>query len=183
LHNTTTYNEYELVLQLQQQSKNAFAYLYDKYNAAIYSAIVQIVKNEATAQDIMQQTFVQYWQKFAMYDNTKGRLFTWMLNIARNASIDYLRSKAAKKDSKNLSIDNNVYTSNLVTANELNIDTIGLGKYIASLKEEWRNVIQQSYLQGYTHDEIANNLQIPLGTVKTRIRSALIELRKKMTEN
>ncbi len=183
MDNTITYNEYELVSLLQSQNSTAFSYLYDKYKGAIYNTIVLVVKNETVAEDILQQVFVQYWSKIKMYDNQKGRLFTWMINIARNASIDYLRSKTHKNESKNHSLENNVYTSNIETSNSINIDSIGLTKYVAALKEEWRVVVQQSYLQGYTHQEIAKNLNIPEGTVKTRLRSALVELRKQMIEN
>jgi RNA polymerase sigma factor (sigma-70 family) len=183
LDNKIQYNEFELVEQLQHQNSSAFSYLYDNYSSAIYNAIVLIIKNETIGEDILQQVFVQYWQKIHTYDKQKGKLFTWMINIARNASIDYLRSKTNKNVSKNLSIDNNVYSSNLDSGTTININTIGLGKIIETLKEEWRIVIQQSYLLGYTHQEIAKNLQIPEGTVKTRIRSAIIELRKKMMDN
>jgi RNA polymerase sigma factor (sigma-70 family) len=165
------------------QKSNAFEYLYDKYKGAIFNTIVLIVKDETIAEDLMQQVFVQYWQKINQYDTSKGRLFTWMVNIARNASIDYLRSKAYKNQSQNLSFENNVYTTNEVVINTVNIETIGLSKFITNLKQEWRVVVQQSYIQGYTHQEIAKNLQIPEGTVKTRLRNALIELRKKMTES
>ena len=183
MENTVTYTEYELVLLLQKQDDNAFTYLYNKYNKALYTAILQIIPDTEIACDVLQQVFVTIWQKMSMYDASKGRLFTWMLNVARNASIDYLRSKANKNSQKNQSISDNVHIENIITPRELNVDTIGLKKIVSTLKDEYKAVLLQSYYHGYTHEEIAGNLQIPIGTVKTRIRTGLIQLRTKMVEN
>ncbi len=183
MDSAVTYNEFELVSLLQNQNQNAFSYLYDKYNGAIYNSILIIVKKVPVAEDLLQQVFVQYWQKVNTYDRDKGRLFTWMLNIAKNASIDFLRSKAHKNELKNQNIENSVYVNDIEDSNKLNIDTIGLGKHIGALKDEFKIVIQQSYLMGYTHEEISNNLNIPIGTIKTRLRNALIALRKTIIEN
>lgn len=178
MNSTVQYSEHTLILQLQRQDTAAFEYLYDKYNGAVKTVIMQVVQNEVIAEDLLQQVFVTFWQKSSMYDASKGRLFTWMLNIARNASIDYLRSKAHKTSQKNVSTETIVYNDSLAVSN--NVDSIGLEKYVASLKPELRSVLYLSYYQGHTHEEIAENLQMPLGTVKTRLRNALIELRKLM---
>jgi RNA polymerase sigma-70 factor (ECF subfamily) len=183
LDNKLIYTEHELVTLLQREDNNAFAYLFEKYSKAIYNGIFQIVGEEENSNDVLQQVFVTYWQKIQLYDASKGRLFTWMLNIARNASIDLLRSKAHKNSRKNHDIENNVYSESIVSNNQLNIDTIGIKKFVDELKEDYRLVLTQSYYMGYTHEEIAENLQIPVGTVKTRLRASLIELRKKMIEH
>jgi RNA polymerase sigma-70 factor (ECF subfamily) len=177
------YTEIELVQLLQKQEDKAFAYLYEKYHKALFTASFQIIGDTEICNDVLQQVFISIWQKIKMYDSSKGKLFTWMLNITKNASIDYLRSKAHKQLQKNQSVENNVYTSNLTTNDVINIDSIGIKKFIIALKEDYKQVLMQSYFEGFTHEEIAENLQIPVGTVKTRLRASLIELRKKMLEN
>jgi RNA polymerase sigma factor (sigma-70 family) len=180
LYNELHYTETELVQQLQKQNEKSFEYLYQKYNKALFSASFQIVGDMEICNDVLQQAFVSIWQKINTYDSSKGKLFTWMLNITKNASIDYLRSKAHKQHQQNQNVDNNVYATNLTTNATINVDSIGIKKFILTLKDEYKAVLIQSYFEGFTHDEIAENLQIPVGTVKTRLRASLIELRKKM---
>ena len=87
------YSEQELVALLKEQNNDAFNYLYDHYSGALFTIINQIVPDKDTASDVLQEVFVNVWRKIGTYDETKGRLFTWMLNIARNAAIDKVRSK------------------------------------------------------------------------------------------
>ena len=172
----TTYSEQELVTLLQQQDEKAFSYLYDNYSGALFSIINQIVPNKETASDVLQEVFINIWRKIDTYDPAKGRLFTWMLNVARNAGIDKIRSKSFRDNLKNQPLPNDVnsYANHSV---KMNMDDYGLRKMIGKLREEQKVLIELSYFQGFTHEEIAKSLNIPLGTVKTRIRSALIELR------
>jgi RNA polymerase sigma-70 factor (ECF subfamily) len=100
-----------------------------------------------------------------------------MMNIARNASIDTLRSRSYQNSRKNQSIQDNVDTLQVTDIIQPGIDTIGLRKILEKLKEEQRVLIELAYFKGYTHEEIAELEKIPLGTVKTRIRNALIQLR------
>ena len=88
---TPKLNESELLELLRRQDRKAFNYLYDNYSDALYGVILKVVRTEETAQDLLQEIFVKIWKNIAQYDSSKGRLFTWMLNIARNTSIDYLR--------------------------------------------------------------------------------------------
>ena len=171
-----TYTEQELVSALKAKDDQAFSYLYDHYSGSIYSIISQIVKTPELASDILQEVFVTIWRKIESYDPIKGRLFTWMLNISRNASIDMLRSKNYQNTLKNREITDNVYGSDQVA--QINIDSIGLMKFLGKLRPEQRVVIELAYFKGYTHDEIAQIENIPLGTVKTRIRNALLQLRE-----
>ncbi len=182
---TTTdfYSEHELVTLLQRQDGKAFEYLYEKYSKALYNAVYQIIGDIETSNDVLQQIFVTIWQKIKMYDATKGRLFTWMLNVSRNASIDFLRSKSNKNNQKNQELTDSVYINSIPTNEVINIDAIGVKKFVDGLKDEYKAVLVQSYYQGYTHEEISENLQIPIGTVKTRIRASLSLLRNKMIEN
>ena len=161
---------------LQQRDDHSFSYLYDNYSGALFGIINAIIPDEETVRDVLQEVFVNIWKKIELYDPTKGRLFTWMMNVARNAAIDKLRSRSYQESLKNRSIPDNVDTG--IPATVLpNTDDIGLKKILTRLKEEHRVLIDLSYFQGFTHEEIAKALDIPLGTVKTRIRSALIQLR------
>jgi len=127
--------------------------------------------------DVLQEVFVNIWRRIEQYDAAKGRLFTWMMNIARNASIDTLRSRSYQNSRKNQSIQDNVDTIQVTDIIQPGVDTIGLRKVLEKLKEEQRILIELAYFKGYTHEEIAELEKIPLGTVKTRIRNALIQLR------
>jgi len=174
---TLTYTEQELVSLLQNRDNKAFAYLYDNYAAALYSIILQIVNDAELANDVLQEVFVNIWRRIEQYDAGKGRLFTWMMNIARNASIDTLRSRSYQNSRKNQSIQENVDTIQVTDVIQPGVDTIGLRKVLEKLKDEQRILIELAYFKGYTHEEIAELEKIPLGTVKTRIRNALIQLR------
>ncbi|OSZ73770.1 RNA polymerase subunit sigma-70 [Chitinophagaceae bacterium IBVUCB2] len=170
-----TYSEQELVSLLRQRNEQGFAYLYDNYSGALYGIVNGIVTDKEIANDVLQNVFVNIWRKIDSYDASKGRLFTWMLNIARNASIDEIRSKGFRDSQKNQSLEENVDLAG--SSIGPTVDDVGLKKVLSKLKGELRVLIDMSYFQGFTHEEIAKALDIPLGTVKTRIRSALIQLR------
>jgi RNA polymerase sigma factor (sigma-70 family) len=174
---TLTYTEQELVSLLRNRDNKAFAYLYDNYASALNSIVLQIVNDAELANDVLQEVFVNIWRRIEQYDPGKGRLFTWMMNIARNASIDTLRSRGYQNSRKNQSIQENVDTIQGTDVIQPGVDTIGLRKVLEKLKEEQRILIELAYFKGYTHEEIAELEKLPLGTVKTRIRNALIQLR------
>jgi len=170
------YSEPELIRLLRQRSRHVFSYLYDNYSGALHSIILNIVNEEELANDVLQEVFIKIWKQIESYDSSKGRLFTWMLNIARNASIDTVRSKSFQNSRQNRELTEDVYTAG--GTSEMKTDQIGLKKLVYSLKEEYKVLVELSYFQGYTQDEIATMLNIPLGTVKTRLRTALIQLRE-----
>ena len=173
----TTYSEQELVALLQQRNEKAFSYLYDNYCGALYGIVNSILSDGEIANDVLQNVFVNIWRKIESYDSSKGRLFTWMLNIARNAAIDEVRSKGYRDSQKNQSFPENVDVNISGAVSNPVYNDVGLKKVLSKLKSEWRVLIDLSYFQGFTHEEISKALNIPLGTVKTRIRSALIQLR------
>lgn len=160
---------------MQERNERAFGYLYDNYSGAIFGIINSIVTDKDIANDVLQNVFINIWRKIESYDASKGRLFTWMLNIARNASIDEIRSKGFRQAQKNQSLNDNVDVPGAETGP--NTEDVGLKKVLTNLKSEWRVLVDMSYFQGFTHEEISKILDIPLGTVKTRIRSALSQLR------
>ena len=161
---------------MQSRDDKAFGYLYDNYSGSLYTIISQIVIDLELANDVLQEVFINIWRKIESYDPAKGRLFTWMLNIARNASIDTLRSKSYQNSQKNMSMPDKE-DWNVAQVTGTNIDNIGFKKVLERLKKEHRVLIELSYFKGYTHEEIAEIENIPLGTVKTRIRNALLQLR------
>ncbi len=174
------YTEDELLVQLQQKDQQAFSYLYDNYAAALNAVIYRMVENRELSEDILQEAFVKIWNNFNSYDKAKGRLFTWMLNLTRNLTIDTLRSKGYKKQRKISSDENSV--SNLQDNNSgiEKFDSLGLVKQLTSLKPDQRQIIDMAYFNGFTQDEISKELGIPLGTVKTKMRTAILELRKNL---
>lgn len=139
-----------------------------------------MIPEEEIAQDLLQETFVKIWKSFAMYDAGKGRLYTWMVNIARNLAIDHKRSRSFKTSEKNQDIEKSVNAINRSQKSVFNIDRIGLKEIVQQLKPESQQMINMLYYGGYTQEEVAKELNMPLGTVKTRTRTALIELRKLM---
>ena len=171
----TKYNETELVLLLRQRSQSAYGYLYENYSGALRSIIFNIVNDDELANDVLQEVFIKIWRQIDSYDSTKGRLFTWMLNISRNASIDTVRSKSFQNSRQNRELTEDVYRSG--GTSETNTDLMGLRKMVHTLKDEYKVLVELAYFQGYTQDEISKSLGIPLGTVKTRLRNALIQLR------
>jgi RNA polymerase sigma factor (sigma-70 family) len=176
LSTKSTYEEYELVASLRRKDEEAFGYLYEHYSGALYGVIKQIIGELELSNDVLQETFVNIWRRIESYDENKGRLFTWMLNIARNAAIDKTRSKGFQQSQRQMPLDGEVIQPSV----RPEIDDYGLKKMIFKLKDEQRLLIDLSYFQGFTHEQIATALHIPLGTVKTRIRSALTQLRALM---
>ncbi len=172
------HNEEELVLLLKQQSREAFNYLYRQYGPVLFGVINKVVYDEQTAQDVLQDVFVKIWNNIEQYDARKGRLYTWMINIARNSSIDKLRSKGEIMKGKIRTGDDIVNNVQQGMKTEQATDTIGLKKMVAGLKPEYETIISLAYFKGYTLDEISKTLEIPLGTVKTRMRSAIKQLRE-----
>ncbi|MFC4263874.1 RNA polymerase sigma factor [Ferruginibacter yonginensis] len=178
MQTTLKYSEEELISLLKQQNQSAFSYLYDNYAAALNGIIVRMVDDVQLAEDILQEAFVKIWNNFSQYDTSKGRLFTWMINITRNLTIDTLRSKGYKKAQKISQDENSVTIYQDKNYSTDKYDTIGLRKHLQNLKPDQKVIIDLAYFNGYTQEEISKEMGIPLGTVKTRMRTGIIELRK-----
>ncbi len=168
--------ENELIALLKKREQDAFTYLYRNYSATLYGVILSIIINRDTADDVLQEVFVKIWNNIDKYDASKGRLYTWMVNLTRNAAIDKLRSKGEILQQKILNTDFSVDTSGSRTT-EVPTDNIGVRKIVHALKPEQRTVIELAYYSGLTMEEIAVQLEIPTGTVKTRLRAAILKLR------
>ena len=152
-------------------------YLYDHYSGALYGVIFRIIKKEEIAEEVLQDVFLKAWDKFDQYDATKGKLFTWLLNVARNQAIDKTRSKEISKGRKTSGIDNLVNRIDNEEYIEQRIESIGVREVLNSLPEEQKFVVEYLYLKGYSQSELAEEFNIPLGTVKTRLRLAMQTLR------
>jgi RNA polymerase sigma factor (sigma-70 family) len=177
MQSKSTYSEEELVSALHHKNQAAFAYLYDNYSPAMLGVVSQFIKDETLANDVLQEVFIAAWTNFDKYSSEKGRLFTWLHTLARNTSINKLRSKEFKTTERNQTLTDFVYNDSSLST-QLGLDNIGLRKHVNSLKEDYRNVINLVYFEGFKQDEAAKALDIPLGTVKTRLRAALVELKK-----
>lgn len=175
LSNNTNITEPQLVEMLKKGERKGLEILYERYSRALYGITLKILHKEELAQDVLQEAFVKIWKNIGSYNSQKGTLFTWMLNITRNLAIDKLRSKAYKNSQKNQAID--ISVSKINTHSKINIDTIGLKEIVAKLKPQQKELIDLMYFKGYTQVEISEELEIPLGTVKTRLRAAIMALR------
>lgn len=162
---------------LQSRENKAFSVLYDNYAPALLGIIVKIVRDEAEAENLLQDSFVKIWRNIHLYDATKGRLFTWILNIARNTAINYLRSSHYSVGQEIQNIENPV---SIQTAHSEPDETnyIGVTETVDKLEPKLKEIIDLIYFMGYTQQEVSEKLNMPLGTVKTRTRMALLQLRK-----
>lgn len=147
------------------------------YSPALLGIIVRTVKNKEIAEEILQKTFLKVWDKIDTYDEDKSNFFTWLAVIARNNAIDQRRLVSFSNNEKTETLDSTVYEMNASVIQTEGIDT---AKLLAVLDPKYKIVLDMMYLQGYSQSEISNELEIPLGTVKTRIKAALKILRKEL---
>ena len=171
----------ELVALLKNKDESGFNYLYDNYSAALYGVVLRIVIFTDDADEVLQDVFVKIWNSSAQYDSAKGTLYTWMLNIARNTAIDKLKSKNFQNNLKNQSIPdfvNNNKSLSIEQPDHFN----EIQHVVNKMKDDFKDIINKSYFEGYTQQEISDKMNIPLGTVKTRTRAAFVELRQLLKE-
>lgn len=171
---TTKYSEEDLVDALKRNQRAAFEYLYDNYSSALFGAISRIIRDEEKAADMLQEVFLKIWKNIGKYDKSKGRLFTWMMNISRNTCIDLVRKEKGKY---HVDIQDNINQVDDKTHHQPDVSVIDLRSIIEKLRPERKVLLDLVYLQGFTQEEAAKQLAIPLGTAKSRIRVALQELK------
>lgn len=177
-----TQEEILLVEGLKANDKFSFNALHKNYSYALLGIIFRIVKHHEDAEDVLQETFIKISRNIHQYDDNKSRFFTWMARIAKHKSLDYVKTASAKNEANRIDlIDIHQYTCKQIHINSLNIETLGLKQLTFVLNNVQREVIDLMYFKGYTQVEIAKQLEIPLGTVKTKARMAIIELRKLFT--
>ncbi len=167
--------EQELISGLVNRDRLTFERLYDNYSQAIYSSILRIVNNKDQADEILQDTFLKIWSKIDTYKPEKGRLYTWMHQIARNLSLDKVRSKEYAQMAVTDSWDNeSIKYDDLNCSNENSSYPEELLRYLNPAQSL---VVNLMYFQGYTSEDVSKEYDIPLGTVKSRVRAALKRLR------
>jgi RNA polymerase sigma-70 factor (ECF subfamily) len=172
----------DIIKLLKHQDKRAISLLYDKYGAALYGITLKIVQSEVLAEDVLQDSFVKVWKNAASFDEKKGTLFTWLLNITRNTALDTIKSAAFKRSKKIQALDFSVYDHEDWRV-EQKPEHIGLRSAVDNLEEKYRLIIDLVYFKGYTQQEVVKHLDIPLGTVKSRVKIGLRELRKLFAES
>ncbi len=169
--------EEKWIEQLKDREEQAFEQLYNDYAPMLFGIILRIVDNQADAENLLQDCFVKIWMNIAQFDPQKGWLATWMINIARNCAIDFMRSGYFSLRRKIHWEDPLVSGESRLVTRSLNEETIGLRQLLEKLPPACREVIEWMYFDGMSQSEIADTFGIPLGTVKTRTRAALKALR------
>jgi len=167
----------DLIIAMQGGDEKAFSKLYTMYSEAMHGIIYSIVLDEGVAEEVLQDVFIKIWDNSKSYSVEKGRFFTWILNIARNTAIDQTRSKAYKNSKKNLSTTN--FVDILSSHENLNkkVNAIGIKRFVEKLKPACIKIIDLLYFKGFTQADAAKDLDLPLGTLKTRNRNCLRDLR------
>jgi RNA polymerase sigma-70 factor (ECF subfamily) len=175
----------ELARRLQRHEPQAMADLYDRYGRLAYSVILSVVRDAATAEDLVQETFLRVWNRAVGFDAERGALGPWLLAVARNRAIDHIRSARAKMDKNACELDfferaEHGRASNFVDMERdvLNADSARLIKAaMAKLNQNQQRVIELAYYEGLSQTEMAERLGQPLGTIKTWVRTALKHLK------
>ncbi len=171
--------DYRVITRLQQGDSKIISDLYDSYGPALFSIALRIVGSQQLAEQVLQDTFVKVWRCSDSYDASKGRLFTWLLNIARNTAIDATRTAHYRQYTRMEDISSVSYSH---YTEPVLIDTLDIHQLAARLDDKYHRLIDLVYFQGYGQQEAADIVGIPLGTLKTRLRHAISLLRHTFNE-
>jgi len=171
-------SEDKLIEGLKNMDGTAMSALYRMYSDSLYRVISTIVVIEEVAEDLLQETFIKIWKSFKQYDPGKGRLYTWMARLARNLSIDYLRSV----NYRNFTVSENLSESTQQIDQKFQVsynpELIGVRDMTNILSEDQRAALDLIYFKGYTHVQAAEELNITVGILRSRLQSSITELRK-----
>jgi len=171
-------SEDKLIEGLKNMDGSAMSALYRMYSDSLYRVISTIVVIEEVAQDLLQETFIKIWKSFKQYDPGKGRLYTWMARLARNLSIDYLRSV----NYRNYTVSENLSESTQQIDQKFQVsynpELIGVKDMTNILNDDQRNALDLIYFKGYTHVQAAEELNITVGILRSRLQSSITELRR-----
>lgn len=157
-----------LIKQVRQGDEVAFGELYRDYSGAIYGVLLKMTRDEELSNDLLQDVFVKAWRKMDTYDEAKGRFYTWLYRIAKNTALNELR----KNKKENYTGEIGVYDTER-GFEHLNVDVLDLKGKVRDLDEKYQQVIDLVYFQGFTHQQVCEKFDIPLGTIKTRLRRAI----------
>ena len=162
-------DEYHINL-LKKGDKNALYALYDKYSGALYGVVLRMCRDKELSQDLLQEVFLTIWKKIDQYDASKGKFYTWAYRIARNKTLNALRKTDTLIQNEDISVYNDI-------KEEIPLDYSELNGVLKNLEDHHQKVIELVYFKGYTHREAHKEMGIPLGTFKSYVRQALIQLR------
>jgi RNA polymerase sigma-70 factor (ECF subfamily) len=168
-------NDAEMLARVQRGDEQAMAQLFDRYSKIVYSVALRVLRDAASAEDVLQEIFMQVWRNPTGFIATRGSLGGWLAVVTRNRSIDSLRRRKPTEQVEEMAI---AAPGNLGDEAERNLMMEKAKVVIATLPAEQRKTLEMAFFDGLTHSEIAEMTGDPLGTVKTRIRSALLTLRK-----
>jgi RNA polymerase sigma-70 factor (ECF subfamily) len=175
--------EKQLLKQIADGNAQALSALYDMYHLVLFRQLLGIVKQREEAEDLLQEVFNQIWSKAGSFDPDRGSVYTWMTTMSRNKGLDFLRSKAHKRSQKTDYDPEEFILSGIPASDETPLDQTILSERSHLLKlalqqipEEQQQVLKIAYFDGYSQSEIADQLGLPLGTIKTRMRQGMIKL-------
>ena len=171
----STLLEKHIIELLQERNEKAISLLYEHYGDTLYGVALKVVRDEELAQDVLQESFVKIWRKSDSYDATKAKLFTWLFRIARNTAIDKLRSLSTKSE-KEIQMDvSDVYN---VGIESIRPEFLDVKENLDKIELKYQVVLDALFFQGMTQQEASDELDIPLGTIKSRLKIGLRELKK-----
>jgi RNA polymerase sigma-70 factor (ECF subfamily) len=170
-----TRDDAALIARLRAGDENAMSDLYDRYSGVVYGVALRVLRDATAAEDLLQEVFLQLWRRPQSFNADRGRLAPWLAVIARNRAIDVLRKRPAEEDISELPITSTVDLED-TALQRLAVDKVR--GVVAALPAEQRKALEMAFFEGMTHTEIAAKTGEPLGTIKTRIRSALLAVRK-----
>lgn len=174
----------DLLAAIARRDEQALAALYDRYKVILFSLILRILHSRPEAEDVLQEAFLQVWQKAKSYDESRGRPFTWLVTIARSRAIDRLRMLGARdRLAIGAASEASEDTGDAVTDAILSERGKIVREALAELPEDQRQVLLLAYFDGFTQSEIARRIGSPLGTVKTRMRSGMKKLREMLGDS
>ncbi|UOQ74111.1 RNA polymerase sigma factor [Hymenobacter cellulosilyticus] len=159
-------SDHELVQRLTNREARAMTVFYQQFGRALHGTVLRVVGNPQSAEDVLQESLLKVWVSIASYDAAKSQLFTWAAAICRNAAIDHLRS-ARYHLIKRMATLEDTTGRQFIAPTEFNPEHIGVPELLLGLRPEYRQVLDLLYLRGYTQAEAAEELRVPLGTVKT----------------
>lgn len=171
----STLLEKHIVELLQERNDKAISLLYEHYGDTLYGVAFKVVRDTELAQDVLQESFVKIWKKSDTYDSSKAKLFTWLFRITRNTAIDKLRSVNTKSD-KEIQIDvSDVYNLGI---DSIRPEFLDVKENMEKIEPKYHVVLDALFFQGMTQQEASDELNIPLGTIKSRLKIGLRELKK-----
>ncbi|SDM91852.1 RNA polymerase sigma factor [Kriegella aquimaris] len=171
----STLLEKHIVELLKERNEKAISLLYENYSDTLYGVAYKVVRNEELAQDVLQESFIKIWKKSDSYDASKAKLFTWLFRITRNTAIDKLRSVNTKSD-KEIQMDvSDVYN---LGVEGIRPEFMDVQENLEKIESKYQIVLEALFFQGMTQQEASDELDIPLGTIKSRLKIGLRELRK-----